>query len=190
MKTTEGELYCESQKAWETWLRAHHETATAIWLKLAKKEAGVPSVTYAEALDVALCYGWIDGQKKSLGGGYWAQRFVPRRPRSNWSKVNCAKAEALIAAGKMRARGRREVDAAKADGRWARAYDSPRTARVPDDLRRALDASPKARDFFAALDGANRYAILYRVQTARRPETRARRIDTLVAMLAAGKKLH
>ena len=175
---------------WEAWLEQHHADSSGVWLKLAKKGAGVPSVTYAEAVEAALCFGWIDGQKAALDERFWLQKFTPRRPRSVWSKINREKAERLIRDGRMRPAGRREVEAAKADGRWDAAYDAPSTATVPDDLRAALDANPAAAEFFAGLNSANRYAILHRVQTAKRPETRARRIAQLVAMLADGRKLY
>src|SRR4051794_19298341 len=137
-------------------------------LKIAKKGAPEPSVTYAEALELALCFGWIDSQKRGLDETHFLQRFTPRRPRGRWSRINREKAEALIAAGKLREAGRAEVEAAKADGRWDAAYDGQRTAAVPEDLQRELDADPAAREFFAGLDGANRYAILYRLDEAKK----------------------
>ncbi|CAA9412120.1 MAG: hypothetical protein AVDCRST_MAG64-2429 [uncultured Phycisphaerae bacterium] len=176
--------------AWEAWLATHHASSPGLWLKFAKKDSGIDSVTYPEALDGALCYGWIDGQVKRLDETYYLQRYTPRGPRSKWSKINRGKVAALTAAGRMKPAGLRQVDAAKADGRWDAAYDSPKTATVPDDLRRALDADPRAAAFFAALDGRNRYAILYQLQDARRPDTRARRIAKFVAMLAKGEKLY
>jgi uncharacterized protein YdeI (YjbR/CyaY-like superfamily) len=178
-----------SAAEWEAWLEQHAESAGA-WLRIAKKASGIPTVTHAEALDVALCHGWIDGQRKSLDGDWFLQRFTPRRPRSNWSKVNRDKVAALEAAGRMRERGRAEVERARADGRWDAAYDAQSKATVPNDLQAALDANPAARDFFATLTGANRYAVLYRIQDAKRPETRARRIETFVAMLARRETLH
>ena len=147
-------------------------------------------MTYSEALDVALCYGWIDGQKGSFDDEYFLQRFTPRKPRSKWSKINCGRADSLIEAGKMQRAGLREVERAKADGRWDAAYDGQRTAAIPDDLRQALEQNEAAREFFATLDSANRYAILYRLQDSKKPETRARRLETFVAMLAEGKKIH
>ena len=179
-----------SSVEWEAWLAENHGTSQGLWLKIGKQGADEPSVTYDEALDIALCYGWIDGQKDSFDGGYWLQRLTPRRPGSKWSQRNCVKATALIAQGRMQPAGLREMEAAKADGRWDQAYAGSSTATVPEDLQRALDANPAARDFFDALDRQNRYAILYRVQDAKKPETRARRIATFVAMLAEGKKLH
>jgi uncharacterized protein YdeI (YjbR/CyaY-like superfamily) len=175
---------------WAAWLEEHHADAPGLWLEIAKAASGIPSVTYAEAVEVALCYGWIDGQKARGDELRWRQRFTPRGPRSKWSRINREKAEALIAAGAMRPAGLREVERAKADGRWEAAYDGQRTMGVPDDLRAALDANPTASAAFAELDSANRYAILYRVHDAKRPETRARRIATYVDMLARGERLH
>src|SRR3712207_3476827 len=151
-----------SREAWAAWLEAEHERSDGLWLKIAKKAAGVPTVTYAEALDVALCFGWIDGQKRPLDDRFWLQRFTPRRARSKWSQINRAKAEELIARGEMRPAGLREVEQAKADGRWDRAYEPQSAATVPDDLRAALERNPRAREFFATLNKTNRYAILYR----------------------------
>jgi uncharacterized protein YdeI (YjbR/CyaY-like superfamily) len=171
------------------WLSEHHGGG-GIWLKLAKKDSGLPSVTYPEAVEVALCFGWIDGQARSLDGLWRLQRFTPRRSRSIWSKINRGRAEELIANGRMHPAGLREVERAKADGRWEAAYDSPKTATVPPDLQAALDADPAAAAFFATLSGTNRYAILHRVMTAVKPETRARRIQKYVAMCAAGEKIY
>ena len=176
---------------WETWLDAHHTTDTAgVWLKLAKAGAGVPSVMYAQALEVALCYGWIDGQKASFDEQYWLQKFTPRRPKSIWSQVNCAKATALIAAGRMREAGQRQVEAAKADGRWDAAYASQRTMDVPPDFQAELDAHPAAQAFFAGLNSANRYAFLWRIHTAKKPETRAKRLQQFIEMLDRSEQLH
>lgn len=177
-------------RAFETWLRKNHASSDGAWLLIAKAGAAERTVTYPEAVEIALCYGWIDGQKKGLNEHYWVQRFTPRRARSLWSKVNREKAEALIAAGRMQPSGLAEIERAKSDGRWDAAYDGARTAVVPPDLQAALDARPEARTFFGRLDGTNRYAVLWRVQTARRAETRARRIETLVEMLARGEKIH
>lgn len=180
-----------SARAFEAWLTEQHGTAPGLWLRIAKAGTGLPSVTYPEALDVALCFGWIDGRKGSdPDPGWWIQRFTPRAARSRWSRVNRAKAEALMAAGRMRPAGLREVERARADGRWDAAYAGQATAEVPDDLAAALAANEAARAFFATLDGRNRYAILYRIQDAKRPETRARRIDQFVAMLADHRTLH
>lgn len=180
----------KSAKAFETWLKKHHASSDGLWLQIAKRDADEPSVTYAEAVEIALCWGWIDGQKKGLDDQHFLQRFTPRRARSVWSKVNVEKVAALIAAGRMQAPGLAQVDAAKADGRWARAYDGARTSVVPDDLQAALDAQPPAKAFFATLNASNRYAVLWRIQTAVKPETRARRIEQLVDMLARGEAVH
>ena len=147
-------------------------------------------MNYAEALESALCYGWIDGQKAALDEQHWLQKFTPRGSKSGWSKINCRKAEALITAGRMQAGGLRQVELAKADGRWAAAYELQRTIRVPEDLQLELDKHPAARAFFEALDSANRYAVLYRVTTAKKPETRAARITKLVEMLEHKEKIH
>jgi uncharacterized protein YdeI (YjbR/CyaY-like superfamily) len=177
-------------RAWAEWLEAHHAASRGVWLKLAKKASGVPSVTYAEALEVALAWGWIDGQKRSHDAAAWLQKFTPRGARSIWSKINRDKALALIAAGAMRPPGLAEVERAKRDGRWEAAYDSPSRATVPEDLATALAANARAAAFFAALDAQNRYAILFRVHTAKKPETRARRIAEFVQMCARGEKVH
>ncbi|HEY8927170.1 MAG TPA: YdeI/OmpD-associated family protein [Polyangia bacterium] len=173
---------------WEAWLAANHDRAGAVWLRIPKRKGS--GLTYSRALDAALSWGWIDSQKRTLDAGAWLQRFSPRAARSPWSKINCARAEALIASGAIKAPGLAEVERARADGRWARAYDGPRVAQVPADLAAALARNGRARTFFEALDGRNRYAILWRVQTAKKAETRARRIDELVALCAAGKTLH
>jgi uncharacterized protein YdeI (YjbR/CyaY-like superfamily) len=157
---------------------------------ISKQGRGAPALSYAEARDIALAWGWIDGQKRAHDDRAWLQRFSPRRPRSAWSKINRDKAEALMRAGKMRPPGLREVERAKLDGRWDAAYDSPRTSQVPDDLARALAGNQAAAVFFETLDGANRYAILYRLQTAKKPETRAARIARFLAMLAKRETLH
>jgi uncharacterized protein YdeI (YjbR/CyaY-like superfamily) len=174
----------------EAWLEDNHASCDGIWLKIAKKNAPVPSVTYAEALELALCFGWIDSQKRGHDERHFLQRFTPRRPRGRWSRINREKAEALIAAERIRPTGLAEVEAAKADGRWEAAYEGQRTAAVPDDLRSALDASPAAAEFFAGLDGANRYAVIYRLNDAKKPETRQRRLRKFIAMLERGEKIH
>ena len=179
-----------SAQAWDAWLAEHHAASAGIWLKIAKKGSGVTTVSYAEALDVALCHGWIDGQKGALDEDYWLQRFTPRKPGSRWSRINREKAERLIAGGRMRPTGMREVEAARADGRWDAAYEGQRTIGVPPDLARALADNDEAREFFATLNSVNRYAILYRIGDAKRPETRARRIARYVTMLAEHKTLH
>lgn len=179
-----------SPAAWEDWLEEHHEESNGLWLKIAKKASGIETVTHAQALEVALCFGWIDGQRDKLDEEWFLQRFTPRRARSNWSRINRDKVEALTAAGRMRPAGLREVERAKEDGRWDSAYEGQRTMTVPDDLQAALDANPAACEFFETLKGTNRYAVLYRVQDAKRPETRARRIEKFVAMLARCEKLY
>ncbi|HTA20512.1 MAG TPA: YdeI/OmpD-associated family protein [Polyangia bacterium] len=177
--------------AWRAWLRAHHARSAGVFLRLPKAGASTSgALTYAAAVEAALAWGWIDGQKRGLDADAWLQRFTPRGPRSGWSKINRAKAEALIARGEMEAPGLAEVERARRDGRWDRAYDGARGATVPPDLAKALARDAKARAFFEALDGANRYAILYRVQTAKRPETRARRIESFVALCARHETLH
>ena len=179
-----------SREAWEAWLEEHHATSEGLWLKIAKKGSGLETVTYDQAVEIALCYGWIDGQARRLDEHYYLQRFTPRRPRSKWSKINRQRATELVERGKMKPAGLREVERAKADGRWEAAYDSPSTATVPEDLLRELEKNEKAREFFSKLDGRNRYAILYRIQDAKRPETRTQRIAEYVAMLAEQKKPH
>jgi uncharacterized protein YdeI (YjbR/CyaY-like superfamily) len=176
--------------AWLKWLQRNHGSSTGVWIKLAKKSSKVASITYAEAVDGALRWGWIDGQGRSHDAQAWLQKFTPRRARSIWSKINRDKALALIARGEMQPPGLAEIERAKGDGRWEAAYDSPRTATVPADFERALADSAPAAEFFTKLNAANRYAILWRLQTAKRPETRARRISQFVAMLARGEKLH
>jgi len=180
----------ESTDAWDTWLAAHHADSPGLWLKIAKKGAAGTTISYSDALDVALCHGWIDGQKGRHDDEHWLQRFTPRKPGSNWSKINTERAAALIASGRMRPAGLREVERAQADGRWEQAYESQSRVTVPEDLARALAANERARAFFATLDSANRYAILYRIGTAKKPETRAKRIDTFVTMLSEHKKIH
>ena len=180
----------ESAEAFEAWLGENHAVSPGVWLKLRKKAPGIVALDYAQALDVALCYGWIDGQKAGFDDQWWLQRFTPRKPNSKWSKNNRDKVAALIEQGRMRPPGQAEIDRAKADGRWEAAYDGAKTATVPEDLAAALAANPAAAKFFETLDGQNRYAILYRVQDAKRAETRARRIEKFVAMLAQGEKLH
>ena len=175
--------------AWERWLEQHPES-TGVWLKIAKKDSGVASVSYSEALDVALCHGWIDGQKKGYDAQCFLQRFTPRRARSTWSKINVARIESLVAAGRMRPAGLREVEAARADGRWDAAYDGAKSMAVPAGLAKALAKNRKAKAFFDTLDKTNRYAVCWRVQTAVKPETRQARVEKLVAMLARGEKIH
>jgi uncharacterized protein YdeI (YjbR/CyaY-like superfamily) len=179
-----------SADAWRQWLDAHGATSPGVWLKMAKKGTAEPGVSYPQALEVALCFGWIDGQKGSLDDGHWLQRFTPRKPGSKWSKRNTQKADELTAAGRMQPAGLREVEQAKADGRWQQAYAGQRDAVVPGDLRQALAANQAAAEFFETLSGVNRYAILYRIQVVKRPETRARKIARYVQMLAEHKTIH
>ncbi|MDQ4091231.1 MAG: YdeI/OmpD-associated family protein [Actinomycetota bacterium] len=185
---TDPVIAFESQSAWEDWLAEHHATSGGVWVKVAKKASGIPTVTHAEALESALCYGWIDGQRNSFDDQWFLQRFTPRRSRSKWSRINRGKAEQLIGEGRMQPAGMREVERARADGRWDAAYDPPSTAAVPDDLQRALDDNPAAASFFATLNSQNRCAILYQIQDAKRPETRTRRIERFVAMLNEGTR--
>ncbi|MDP9358251.1 MAG: YdeI/OmpD-associated family protein [Chloroflexota bacterium] len=179
-----------SREAWAAWLEEQHAVSGGVWLAIPKKGGGETGVSYPEALEVALCYGWIDGQKGKLDDRFWLQRFTPRRPGSVWSRVNRDKVLVLIEQGEMKLAGLREVERARADGRWEAAYEPQSTASVPDDLREALAANPAAADFFATLNSTNRYAIRHRIHAAKKPETRARRIETFVAMLAEGKKLY
>jgi len=179
-----------SREDWEAWLAEQHASSDGIWLRIARKGSTEESPSKADALEVALLYGWIDGQSRSLDTEFWLQKFTPRRARSMWSKINRAKATELIAQGRMQPAGLREVERAQADGRWDAAYDAPSSATVPEDLQRELDGNEGARAFFSGLDRQNRYAILHRIQTAKRPETRARRIAQFVALLAEGKKLY
>ncbi len=172
-----------SPEDWIAWLEAQPTDSAGLWLRIFKKDSGTPTVTYAEALDGALCFGWIDGQKDKYDEVAWLQKFTPRRPRSAWSQINVKKVEALTTAGRMRPGGLAAVEQAKADGRWARAYEPQSQATVPADLQAALDKSKVAREFFATLKGANRYAILFRIRDAKRPETRARLIAQFVDML-------
>ena len=183
-------LFFSGKGAWLTWLARNHAKSSGVLLRFAKKASGVKSITYDQALDVALRYGWIDGQSKSDGAEYWLQKFTPRGKRSIWSKRNREKALALIESGQMRRAGLAEVERAKKDGRWEAAYDSPSRATVPSDLEAALSENVEARAFFKTLDSRNRYAILFRIHTAKKPETRAKRIREFVAMLARNEKLH
>lgn len=187
---TECALTLTSQAEWENWLEQNGNTSTEAWLRLAKKGTEQRTITYVQALESALCHGWIDGQKKAESEQYWLQRFTPRSAKSIWSKLNTDRAEALIAAGRMRPPGMSEIEKAKKDGRWAAAYTSSSNSTVPDDLQAALDANPRARKFFATLNSRNRYAILYRVQNAKKPETRARKIEEFVDMLNRGETFH
>ena len=180
----------ESAQDWEAWLDEHHADAKGIWLKIAKKGTGLPSVSYAEALDSALCYGWIDGQKGSFDDQYWLQKFTPRGSKSMWSKINCGKVAALMAEGRMQPPGLRQVELAQADGRWALAYDSQSKITISDDFQRALDANQEAQEFFKTLNSVNRYAVLRRIQIAKKPETRAALIEKYIEMLSNHEKLY
>jgi uncharacterized protein YdeI (YjbR/CyaY-like superfamily) len=182
-------VFFATPEDFEAWLEAHGESAAEVWVRMAKKHTGLTSLDWAGGVEVALCFGWIDGQSRRIDDDWHMQRFTPRRPKSTWSKINRQKVQALTAAGRMRPAGLAEVERAKADGRWDAAYDSPTTASVPEDLARALDEAGLT-EAFAGLDSRNRYAILHQVQTARKPETRARRIAKYVEMLEAGELPH
>ena len=179
-----------SRAKWKTWLAKNHATAPGVWLEIAKKGSAVASVSYPEAIEVALCYGWIDGQKAATDDDRWLQRFTPRTAKSRWSKINRDKATELIDRGEMQPAGLKEIEAARADGRWDAAYAGQRTMTVPDDLRDALKRNARARAFFETIDSANRYAILYRIHDAKKPETRAARIAKFVSMLAEHRTIH
>jgi uncharacterized protein YdeI (YjbR/CyaY-like superfamily) len=179
-----------SPAEWEDWLEDNHALSDGVWIRMAKKNAGIESVRYPEVLESALCFGWIDGRREALDDRYFLQRFTPRRPRSKWSRINRDTAERLIAEGRMRPAGLAEVERARDDGRWEAAYEGQKSITVPADLQRELDARPKAKAFFDELSSQNRYAILYRLQDARRPETRARRLAQFVEMLEAGKAIY
>ena len=183
-------LLLEDQAAWLSWLRKNHAASSGVWLRIARKSADARSVSYLQAVDAALCFGWIDGQKKGGDERYWLQRFTPRSAKSIWSKINREKAIRLIARGQMNAAGMREVERAKRDGRWDGAYDSPSGAAIPADFQAVLNKTPRAKAFFATLDSRNRYAVLFRIQTARKAETRARRIKQFAGMLSQHKKIH
>lgn len=179
-----------SREEWAKWLEEQHAVSKGVWLKIAKKGAEPGTVSYAEALEVAICYGWIDGQKAKFDDQFWLQRFTPRSARSKWSRVNRDKATELIEKGAMKPAGQREVDRAKADGRWDAAYEAQSRAAVPGDLEQEFSRNPAAREFFETLDGTNRYAILFRIQDAKRPETRAKRIAKFVDMLNNHEKIY
>jgi uncharacterized protein YdeI (YjbR/CyaY-like superfamily) len=183
-------VFFASAADWEQWLEDNHAVSDGVWIRMAKKDSGIDSVRYPQVLDTALCFGWIDGRREALDERHFLQRFTPRRARSRWSQINREKVEWLIADGKVRPAGLSEVERAQADGRWEAAYESQKTIAVPEDLRRELDSRPQAKAFFAELTSQNRYAILYRLQDVRRPETRARRLAKFVAMLEAGEKIY
>jgi uncharacterized protein YdeI (YjbR/CyaY-like superfamily) len=179
-----------NQAEWEAWLELNGSVITGVWLRLAKKAADQQTISYADALESAICHGWIDGQQRAESEHYWLQRFTPRTAKSIWSKINKAKAEALISAGRMRPAGMREIDRAKQDGRWDTAYSSASASSIPDDLQKALDANKNAKAFFATLNSQNRYSILFRIQNVKKAETRAKKIAQFIEMLAHGEKLY
>lgn len=183
-------LHFERQKDWANWLTENHESSLGVWLQLAKKDTEVHSVSYDEAIEVALCFGWIDGQKQTHSEQFWLQKFTRRSDKSVWSKINKDKALALIKTGKMKPAGLQEIERAKSDGRWDAAYDSASQATVPSDLQSALDGNTRAKNFFGTLDSRNRYAILFRIQTAKKAETRAKKIAQFVQMLERHEKVH
>ena len=189
-KTAEAVRLFHGPNAWQEWLEKNHLKSNGLWLRLAKKGSGLKSVSYSEAVEIALCYGWIDGQKKAESEQAWLQRFLPRSARSIWSKINREKALALIAQDHMKSAGLKAIEAAKENGTWESAYDSPRSAEVPTDLQAALDASPRAREFFQSLDRANRYAVLFRIQTVKKTLTRAAKIRHFVEMLERNQRIH
>jgi uncharacterized protein YdeI (YjbR/CyaY-like superfamily) len=186
----EPPLLLEDQETWFFWLHNNHATSSGVWLRIAKKSANARSVSYLQAVDAALCFGWIDGQKKSDDESYWLQRFTPRSEKSIWSKINREKAIRLIELGQMNAAGLREVERAKRDGRWDGAYDSPSGATIPADFQTVLKKIPRAKAFFATLDSRNRYAVLFRIQTAKKAETRAKRIKQFAKMLSQREKIY
>ncbi len=189
-KLDEAVLAFSTPKKFEAWIKAQKPGEAELWLRLYKKDSGIPSLSYAEALDVALCYGWIDAQKKGYDAQSWIQRFCPRRPRSAWSKINVGHAERLIKAGRMRPAGLAQIGAAQADGRWARAYEGAKSSAMPEDFLKRLAKDKQALAFFKTLNASNTYAIRYRLQTAVKPETREKRMLAILAMMKAGKKFH
>lgn len=176
-----------NQKKWTDWLAKQHDKSAGVWLKLAKKDSGIPSITYEEALDVALCYGWIDGQKKGFDNKYWLQKFTPRGAKSIWSKINTEKAERLIASGEMKPAGLKVIEAAKADGRWDAAYESQKNISIPEEFQAALDTHKKAKEAFLSLKSAERYSFLFRLHHVKKAETRSKKIQEYIAMLERGK---
>ena len=179
-----------TKNKWAEWLARQHDQSAGVWLKLAKKDSGIASVTYDEALEAALCYGWIDGQKKGFDDKYWLQKFTPRGSKSIWSKINTVKAEKLIASGEMKSAGLKAIELAKQDGRWDAAYESQKNISVPDDFQSVLDKNKKAKDFFATLNSVNRYAILFRIHNAKKAETRVKRIQQFIEMLEKKEKIY
>lgn len=188
--TTLPVLHFERQKDWANWLTENHSSSLGVWLQLAKKSSDIPSVSYDEAIEVALCFGWIDGQKQAHSEQFWLQKFTRRSDKSVWSKINKDRALALIKTGKMKPAGLQEIEHAKSDGRWDAAYDSASKATVPSDFQSALDSNTRAKNFFGTLDSRNRYAILFRIQTAKKAETRAKKIAQFVLMLERHEKVH
>lgn len=180
----------ETPALWQKWLEKHHADVDGIWLRMYKKGTKIPSIDYAQALEGALCYGWIDGQKKSYDEKSWLQRFTPRRKKSAWSKINIGHIERLTKEGKMHPAGMAQVEAAKADGRWEKAYHSASTMEMPADFLKELKKDTKAYAFYQTLNKANLYAIFYRLTTAKKPETRAKRMTMLLEMLAEEKSIH
>jgi len=179
-----------NRKKWADWLAKQHDKSPGVWMKLAKRDSGIASVTYEEALDVALCYGWIDGQKKGFDEKYWLQKFTPRGPKSIWSKINTEKVERLIKSGEMQPAGLKAIEAAKKDGRWDAAYASQKNISIPEDFQAALEKNKKAKDFFATLKSSERYSFLFRIQTAKKAETRTKRIQQFIEMLEKNEKFH
>ncbi len=190
VKSDLPQLYFGTVQEWEAWLSKNHTTSKGIWMKFAKKGSGIPAISHDEALLPALCYGWIDGQADKFDELYWLMKFTPRRPRSMWSKRNCDFVTQLIAEGKMQPAGQAQIEAAKADGRWDAAYDSPKNMVVPEDFLQELAKDPKALEFFESLNKTNKYAIVFRLQTAKKPETKERRKQVLLEMLKKGEKLY
>jgi len=179
-----------NKKKWAGWLVKQHDKSVGVWLKLAKKDSGIASVTYDEAVETALCYGWIDGQKKGFDDKYWLQKFTPRGAKSIWSKINTEKAEKLINNGEMKPAGLKAIESAKKDGRWARAYESQKNISTPEDFQSALDKNKKAKAFFETLKSTERYSFLFRIQTAKKAETRSKLIQRFVEMLEKNEKIH
>lgn len=191
MKTSElPVLPFASKKKWTEWLAKQHDKSTGVWLKLAKKDSGISSVTYEEALDVALCYGWIDGQKKGFDAQYWLQKFTPRGAKSMWSQINTQKAERLISSGEMKPAGLKVIEAAKADGRWDAAYASQKNISIPEDFQAALETTKKAKETFQSLKSAERYSFLFRLHHLKKAETRKRKIQQFIEILERGEKLN
>jgi uncharacterized protein YdeI (YjbR/CyaY-like superfamily) len=183
-------IYFATAADFEAWLETNHQDHDEVWLKLAKKGAERTSVTYDQAVDLALCFGWIDGNKAAHDDHHWLQRFTPRSRRSRWSQVNRERAERLLAEGRVRAAGAAEIERARADGRWDSAYAGQRNATIPVELQRELDSDPAAATAFAQLDAQNRFSIIWRINDAKRPETRARRVAKYLDMIRRGERLH